>query len=437
VSLVTFREMAGIAGGRSAPRHSVCAALDIGTHKVACLIVRARPAGDRSGPADIRVIGFGHHESRGVKAGVIVDLAAAERSIRGAIDAAEAEAGLTIDEAIVNVSCGRISSEIYEIGVDVASGQVSQADLDRVLHAARAQPREDQRLTLHSVPLGYALDDNEGVRDPLGMLGSRLSVGMHVVTAEPAPLRNLALGVDRTHVAIRRVAVSPLVSALSVLTPDEADVGAMCVDLGAGCTTLAMFVDGLFVHADGVALGGQHITLDLARCLSTPLAEAERLKVLHGSVFTNAHDDSEHVDIAPLGDGGNEDGANRVQKAQINRIIRPRVEETLELLHDRLARSGAGSLRGQRIVLTGGASQLAGIEELAASMLGGEVRLGVPRALKGAPAGASGPGFATLTGLISYAQSEEVQPSGVLGKAPLEGEGGYFTRVGRWLKQGF
>jgi cell division protein FtsA len=437
VSLVTFRDMAGIAGGRAPVRHAICAALDIGTHKVACAIARLRPGKNGAGAPEIRVIGFGHHESRGVKAGVIVDLAAAERAIRGAIDAAEAKAGITIDEVIVNVSCGRMRSEIYEIGVPVASSQVTRADLDRVLHAARAQTRGDQRLTLHSVPLGYALDDHEGVRDPLGMYGTRLSVGMHVVTAEPAPLRNLALCVDRTHVEIGRVAVSPLLSALSTLTPDEADLGVVCIDMGAGCSTLALFADGLFVHADGIALGGQHVTLDLARGLSTPLAEAERLKVLHGSVLTDSHDGEDFVDIASLGDGASGDVAQRVNKGQITRIIKPRVEEILELLRDRLGQSGAGGLRGQRIVLTGGASQLAGIEELAGRILGGEVRLGAPGGFAGAPAISAGPGFATVFGLITYAQTEELEPTTAMPVARAAGEGNYMARVGRWLKQGF
>ncbi|NND49134.1 MAG: cell division protein FtsA [Rhizobiales bacterium] len=437
MTLMTFRELSGLAGNDQQGRGAVFAALDIGTQKVACAIARVRPMGAGADPANVRVIGFGHHESRGVKSGVIVDLAAAEKSIRGAIDAAEAKAGLTVDEVIVNASCGRIRSEIYEIGVPVATGQVSEGDLDRVLHTARAQPREDQRLTLHSMPLGYALDEHEGVRDPLGMYGSRLSVGMHVVTAEPAPLRNLALGVDRTHVSINRVAVSPLVSALASLTADEADVGAMCVDMGAGCTTLAVFADGLFVHADGIALGGQHVTLDLARGLSTPLAEAERLKVLHGSVLTNTHDDGEFVNTAPLGEADAGATVQRVQKSQITRIVRPRVEETFELLRDRLAQSGAGGLRGRTIVLTGGASQLAGIEDLAANILGGEVRLGAPRGLLGAPANAAGPGFSTLVGLVSYAQTQEVVPRSALAGASDDHEGSYFVRVGRWLKQGF
>ncbi|NND49041.1 MAG: cell division protein FtsA [Rhizobiales bacterium] len=435
MSLLTFRQLAGLAGKSQQGRGTVFAALDIGTQKVACAIARVRPGGE--GSEGVRVVGFGHHESRGVKSGVIVDLAAAERSIRGAIASAEAKAGMTVDEVIVNASCGRIRSDIYEIGVPVATGQVSEGDLDRVLHAARAQPREDQRLTLHSMPLGYALDDHEGVRDPLGMYGSRLSVGMHVVTAEPAPLRNLALGVDRTHVSINRVAVSPLVSALASLSADEADVGAMCIDMGAGCTTLAVFADGLFVHADGIALGGQHVTLDLARGLSTPVAEAERLKVLHGSVLTNTHDEGEYVEIAALGAAGESAGERKVQKSQIAHIIRPRIEETFELLRDRLAQSGAGGLRGQMIVLTGGASQLAGIEDIAANILGGEVRLGAPRGLLGAPAVAAGPGFSTLVGLVNYARTQELEPKSAEPVASDEDEGSYFARVGRWLKQGF
>ena len=437
MSLMTFRKLSGMGNQRVGGRSSVCAALDVGTQKVACAIARVRGGAGYQGRDDVDVIGFGHCESRGVKAGVIVDLSAAEQSIRGAIGAAESMAGVTVDDVIVHSACGRIRSEIYEIGVPVVSDRVSQRDLDRVLHTARAQPRGDQRLALHSMPLGYSLDGSEGVRDPLGMIGAQLSVGMHLVTAEPAPLRNLALCVDRTHVSISRVAVSPLVSAISTLTPDEADIGAICIDMGDGCTTLAMFSDGLFVHADAIALGGRHVTLDLARCLSMPLAEAERIKVLHGSVLVNADGDNERVDIVSLEREDRFQGDSQILKTDLTRVIKPRVEETFELLRDRLEQSGAGSLRGRRIVLTGGASQLAGIEVLARSILGGEVRLGVPRAYSGAGASAVGPGFSALFGLIAYAQTEEFEPSSSLPSPSQVDEGSYLVRVGRWLQQAF
>ena len=439
MTLMTFRHLTGVGDANVAGtgRKAVCAALDIGTHKIVCVIARVRPAAEEGAAAEIEVVGVGHQESRGVKAGVIVDLGAAETAIRGAIDGAERMAGLTVDEVVVAASCGRIRSEIYEIGVPVPSGQVRQEDLDRVLRTARAQPREDARLTLHSLPLGYALDENEGVRDPRGMYGDRLSVGMHVVTAEPGPLRNLALGVDRCHVRIDRLAIAPLASALATLSEDEADLGAICVDMGAGCTGLAYFVDGMFVHADSVALGGQHVTLDMARGLSTPMSQAERLKALHGSVLTDAHDGSQTIEVPVVGSDDGADEVHRIPKSYIARIVRPRVEETLELLRDRLAATGIGGRGERRIVLTGGASQLNGLDELARRILHGQVRIAPPRPFKGKVAAMSGPGFATVSGLIAYAQTAEIEARSGIDEQALRGDQGYFARVGRWLKESF
>jgi cell division protein FtsA len=433
MTLMTFRAMLGIGGGDAAPRKPVCASLDIGTHKIACVIAKVR---SDEGGHRIKVVGVGHHESRGVKAGIIVDLAAAEHAIREAVDAAERMAGLTVDEVVVNASCGRIASEVYEIGVPVPTAQVRQEDLDRVLRTARSQPRQDGRMILHSVPLGFCLDGSEGVGDPRGMYGDRLSVGMHVVTVDPGPLRNLALGVDRAHVKIDRVAVSPLASALATLTEDEADLGAVCIDMGAGCTTLALFMDGMFVHADAVALGGRHVTLDLARALSTPLAEAERIKNLHGSVLADAHDTGAHIEVPLVGDAGGEE-MSRVPRSAINRVIRPRVEETFELLNERLVSTGFGGRGDRHIVLTGGASQLTGVDEAASRILGGHVRLGAPGRLAGASEAISGPDFATAAGLLTYAQAAELEPRSALSQRSLKSQGGYLARVGRWLKESF
>lgn len=437
MTLPTFKSLVHPETDGQSPRRPVCAALDVGTHKVSCVIARMRskPAGGEG--FDVKVVGVGHHASRGVKAGVIVDLAAAEHSIRAAVDAAERAAGFTVDEVIVNASCGRIQSEAYEIGVPVRSGQVQDADLDRVLKAARARPREDGRLTLHSFPIGFAIDNDAGIADPRGMFGERLSVGMHVVTAEPGPLKNLALGVDRCHVKIDRVAVSPLASALSTVTADEAELDAVCVDMGAGCTTIAVFMEGVFVHADAIALGGGHVTLDLARGLSTPLAEAERLKALHGSCLTGPADEREFIEIEAVGPNGGDESA-RVPKSTISAIVRPRIEETFELLRDRLQAAGLGVTAERRIVLTGGASQLTGTREIASRILGGQVRHGVPRPIEGAPAMLSDPGFACATGLLTYAQSAELEPRSGLSEPELRtGTGGYLVRMGRWLKESF
>lgn len=435
--LPTFKSLADPDNDGLSPRKPVCAALDIGTDKVTCVIARVRAKTGEGEGLDIKVVGVGHIASQGVKAGVIVDLAAAETSIRAAVDAAERAAGFTVDEAIVNASCGRISSEAFEIGVAVRSGRVTEDDLGQVLKAARSQSRDDGRLTLHSIPIGFALDGDAGIANPLGMYGERLSVGMHVVTAEPAPLRNLALGVDRCHIRIDRVAVSPLASAISTVTVDEAELGAICIDMGAGSTTVSVFLEGMFVHADAITLGGGHVTLDLARGLSTPLVQAERIKALHGSCLTGPADDREFIDIEAVGGDGGPENMNRVPKSTLVSIVRPRVEEIFEMLRDRLRNAGLDNMGERRIILTGGASQLTGTTEIASHILGGQVRHGSPRLAGSMPETMAGPGFACVAGLLTYAQSTEAGLNDGLSATEGHGGEGYIGRVGRWLKENF
>lgn len=437
MTLPTFNSLAlpGTAG--QTPRKPVCAALDIGTHKISCVIARVRQNTSDDSGFDVKVVGVGHNASHGVKAGVIVDLAAAETAIRSAVDEAERAAGFTVDEVIVNASCGRINSEAYEIGVPVRSGQVRDDDLDQVLKTAQSRQREDGRLTLHSFPIGFALDGDSGIADPRGMFGERLSVGMHVVTADPGPLKNLALGVDRCHIKIDRVAVSPLASALATVTADEAELGAICVDMGAGCTTVSVFYEGMFVHADAVTLGGGHVTLDLARGLSTPLAQAERIKALHGSCLTGPSDEREFVDIEMIGAADGAEDQARVPKSVLVSIVRPRVEETFELLRDRLRAAGLENMGERRIILTGGASQLTGTREVASRILGGQVRHGLPRVAASAPDMMRGPGFSCLAGLLTYAQAADIGQRSGLSNPELNANDGYLGRVGRWLRQSF
>ncbi|MHA1524373.1 MAG: cell division protein FtsA [Alphaproteobacteria bacterium] len=450
MTLPNFNHLAGLVTDGKAPRKPICAALDIGTHKISCMIakVRARPgAGEGGGGYDFKVIGTGHQASKGVKAGVIVDLGATENAIRAAVDAAEKMARVTVDEVVVNVSCGRLSSDAFEIGIDVPGRQVRTQDIDRLLKTARARRRADQRLTLHSFPMGYALDENVGLKDPCGMYGDRLRVGMHLVTAEPGPLRNLAIGIDRCHLNVDRVAASPLASAIATITADEADLGVLCVDMGAGCTTLAVFMEGMFVHADAIALGGGHVTLDLARGLSMPLSCAERAKTLHASALQSPSDERELVEIETVGselpdqaqitDQGNGVARVRVPRALLTGIAAPRVEEIFELLRDRLKSAGLGEIGEQRVVLTGGASQLTGVREVAAQILGGTARRAVPRPLGGVSEVMGGPAFACLAGLVTYAQTAEREPGARLGRPQTQSESGYLARVGHWLKESF
>ena len=231
---------------------------------------------------------------------------------------------------------------------------------------------------------------------------------------------------------------TPYASGLAALVDDELEMGAACIDLGGGTTTISVFADGKFVHGDAIPVGGSHVTMDMAKGLATRLDHAERLKVMHGSALPGSADDRDVVTIQPM---GNDDGDVPVQvpRSVMTRIIRARVEETLEMLRDRLAKSGYGSLVGKRVVLTGGASQLAGLPEAARRILGRNVRVGRPLGIAGLPAAAKGPAFSTVVGLLIYPQVasfESRQGRGIV-RLRMTGTGGRLDRMSQWIRDSF
>jgi cell division protein FtsA len=418
-------------------RATVVSVLDIGSSKVACLIARLTPrARDKILPGrthDVTVLGYGMQRARGMKAGTVIDLDAAEQSVRLAVDAAERMAGVTIESLIVNLTAGRLKSEIYRASVDVAGVEVDQSDIQRVLAAGGAHSLTDDRALLHSLPIGYSLDGSVGIKDPIGMLAQKLSVDMHVVTAEIAPVRNLELLINRSHLEVETMVATPYASGLATLVDDESELGVACVDMGGGTTSIAVFADGQVVHTDAIAVGGHHVTMDIARGLSTRLADAERIKTLHGSALATTTDDHDIVGIPTVGDDRND--VVNIPRGSLTRIIRPRVEEILELVRDRLAASGFAGRVGRRVVLTGGASQLTGLVEVARRILGRNARLGRPLGIAGLPQTAKGPAFAASVGLLIYPQVAQIEQFDAgMHHSTLTGDG-YLSRVGRWLKQ--
>ena len=233
-----------------------------------------------------------------------------------------------------------------------------------MLAAGGRQSARDGRVVLHSLPIGYILDEVRGVRDPRGMLASRFGVDMHLVTADMAPVRNLMLAVERCHLLIEAMVAGPYVASLATLADDEADLGAAVIDMGAGTTSLAVFADGRFIHADGFALGGRHVTLDIARGLNTSVHDSERIKTLYGSVLAGGADERDMIKVMALS-GDEREPSRTVSRAALTRIIKPRVEEILEILRDRLTASPFAAEPRGRVILTGGACQLTGLPELA------------------------------------------------------------------------
>jgi cell division protein FtsA len=434
----------GTAEGRGLSRRpTIVSILDIGSTKICCLVARLTPAepGEalRGRTHTIEVLGIGHQRSRGIKSGVIANLDAAEQAVRSTVDAAERMAGVTVESLIVNVSAGRLASESCSAAVALSGQPIGEKDVGRVLAAGRHHSVAPGRAVVHSLPIGYSLDGEGAIVDPRGMVGQRLGVDMHVVTADQPTLRNIELAVNRCHLSIEAMVASSYASGLSVLVDDEAALGCAVIDLGGGTTTISVFNRGEFVHVDAVAVGGLHITTDIARGLSTRVEDAERLKTMYGSALPGLSDDRDVVSVPHIGDEEDEHAQpSQVPRSALTRIIRPRVEEILELARDRLNASGFANLFGRRLVLTGGASQLTGLGEAARRVLARNVRLGRPLGIAGLPEVAKGPAFATAVGLLIYPQVAEMEQADNLpAHMPMTGTGGYIARVGQWFKESF
>jgi cell division protein FtsA len=441
---MTVVQFHGKGGGKppAVTKGGLIAALDIGSTKISCLIAEAVPAKHRSSDADekftLKVLGVGHQLSRGVRSGSIINVDEAERAIRLAVDAAERMAQRSINDIYVNVSGGRPQSRLYSGTAAVPTGQVDQRDLDRVLDDALAQVDPGRRSILHLSPLQYHLDDAKGIKDPSGMYGENLSLDLGVVTVEQAHLKNLGLAVERAHLSVAGFVIAPYASARAVLADDEKALGVTVVDMGGATTSFAVFHENHLVTADVLPIGGQHITNDIARGLSTTIAHAERMKTLWGSALASAVDEREMISVPLLGERG-VDTVQQVPKSMLTGIIRPRLEETFELLRARLEATGSQHLAGNRLVITGGASQLNGVREVAAEWFDRQVRLGSPAHVQGMPESAHSPGFAVCAGLLNYALKPDAHYALPKAKADAvaRAQTGYVWRMGKWIAESF
>ena len=411
-------------------RSSLITALDVGTTKVACLIAQFGEDGE------LQVSGVGHHRSRGMRAGQIANLDEAEDSIRQAVATAEQMANTRVERVFCNISCGSPRSRKVNVELAVAGHQIRDADVKRILDLSSLKVEDEEpRDLIHCIPTGYSIDGNSGVVDPRGMYGDKLAVTIQLVNAAIGPARNLATAVERCELEIADRVVSSYASGLAVLVNDEKDLGVTVIDMGGGTTSIAVFMEGQLVFVESVAIGGNHVTNDIAKGLSTPTAKAERLKTVHGSVIQSPGAAREMLKVPLVGED-DESGATEIPKSMLVQIMQPRLEETFEHVRNHLEAGGFGKAAGRRVVLTGGASQLEGIRDLAELVLDKQVRLARPKPVRGLAESMSGPAFATAAGLLRYGLKEHVtRPS--LAALQAAGTKSGIGRIGRWLRENF
>jgi cell division protein FtsA len=372
--------------------------LDIGTTKIVCLIGRTESDGS------LRALGFGWQKGRGIRGGGIVDLDAAEKAIRVAVGQAEDMADTRLHSVTVNLTCGQPESRLFNVQWPVGGRAVEEQDVRRVVHEARVRAATDGREVIHALPLTFSVDQTDGVTDPRGLFCEELTARLHVVDAMSTALRSLGACIARCDLDVGELVSAPMASGLATLVQDERELGATVIDMGGGTTGMAVFAEGQLLHTAQLPVGGQHVTNDLARMLSTPVVHAERLKTLYGNAQPCKDDEKEMLPVPLVGE--EEHQIAKIPRSMVVNVIRPRLEETFEMVKERLDSSGLTRAAGTRVVLTGGACQLAGARDLAGRILNKQVRLGRPSALRGLPDSATGPAFATAAGLLAWTAGE-------------------------------
>ncbi|MDG6094220.1 cell division protein FtsA [Acetobacter sp. AN02] len=396
-------------------RPGVFGALDIGSTKITCLIGRGEADGR------LQVLGHGWLRSDGVRHGAIVDLRAAEAVIRTVVGNAEREAARSLDSVVVNLSAGHPESRIFNVHWPVGGREITEGDLSRIVSEARMNARAEGRAVIHTLPLDFAVDETDGVRDPRGHVCDQLRARMHVVDAASTALRTLDSVISRAELSLDALVSAPLAAGLSVTDEDQRQIGTIVIDMGGGTTSIAVFSEGLPVHTAQISIGGQHVTRDIASGLGTSLENAERLKTMHGHADLSAETD-DGITIRIERAGGAQPGYEAVPRSALGDIIRPRVEETFELVRDRLDSAGFSGTAGWRVILTGGGSLLDGTGSLAARVLNRPVRLGRPAGIPGLPAECAAASFATTTGLLMWAASAR-RPFGDIDTPPQKPAG--------------
>ena len=381
----------------------IYAGLDIGTTKITAVIAEPDEDGSR-----IRIVGVGTAPSDGLKRGVVVNLEKTTRSIQYAVQEAERMSGRTIRGVYAGIAGDHIRG-INSRGVIAVSrkdAEIRPHDVERVIEAAKAVAIPTDREILHVLPQEFIVDDQDGIRDPVGMSGVRLEAEVHIITGAAAACRNILRAAERAGLQVEELVLEPLASADAVLTQDERDLGVALLDIGGGTTDVAVFFEGSVRHTAVIGLGGSNVTNDLAIGLRTPVERAEQLKVQSGCALTSLVRPEEVVLVPSV--GGRPD--REVSRHMLAMMIEPRIEEIFELAKKEVRKNHVSDLLGAGVVLTGGASSLEGMPELAEQVFDLPVRRGIPAGFSGLTEAVCDPRFATGVGLAIHAHSSDARP---------------------------
>lgn len=397
--------------------------LDIGTTKICCVVA------DQQLDGRLDIIGIGTHPSRGLRKGVVIDIDSTVESMRMAVEEAEMMAGVEINMVYAGIAGAHIKGFNSDGVVACKMGEVTQDDVQRVLDGARAVNFPMDREIIHIIPQEYILDGQDGIKEPLGMSGVRLKVQVHIVTGAVAAAQNIIKCANRCGLDVGDIILEQLASAEAVLTPDERELGVCMLDIGGGTTDIAIFAEGHIKYTSVLAIGGDHITNDIAVGLRTPTREAEKLKRDHGCALASLVNPAETIEVPSIGDRNPRSLARHI----LAEIIEPRIEELFSLVQREITNSGFEEHIAAGIVLTGGSSLIEGITELAEDVFQKPVQVGLPKGVGGLSDVVANPSFATGVGLVQFAARYEKETPHHFAVEDEEGSmKGIITRMRSW-----
>lgn len=381
----------------------VIAALDIGSAKTTAVIAEA--IGDMQRQTSIKVLGVGQTRTTGLRKGIVSDIEETTRSIRKAMEDAERMAGVRIESVYAGIAGEHVRAMTSTGIVAVNGDEITRSDVNRANEVARAQPIPGDRELLHAIPQEYTVDKNHGIRDPIGMIGTRLETEMYLVTIGSSPAMNLRKSVERAGYRVKELVLEPIASALAVLTEEEKELGVALVEMGAGTTDIAIFHEGKIRHIATIAFGGANVTSDIVHGIGVTQADAERLKERYGCAYEPMVDPDDIVELPSTV----AQGTRHVPREVLAHIIHQRVDEIFALVHAELQRAGFANRLSGGIVVTGGAAAVQGIAELATDVFGTGVRVGIPTEnIGGLNDSVEAPRFATVAGLALYGANRVV-----------------------------
>lgn len=376
--------------------------LDLGTTKV-CAVVGQMIDSEESGNPRLNILGVGKAPSTGIKKGVVVNIENTVESIKKAISEAQLMAGVDITKVVVGVAGSHISGLNSTGVVGIKGREIEKGDIDRVIDAARAVAIPADRMALHVLPQEYKIDDQGGIRNPMGMMGTRLEAKVHMVTAAQSAIQNMSKCANKAGVSVSSFVLQPLASARAVLSQDEMELGVALLDIGGGTSDLAIFHNGSIIHTAILPIGGYHVTQDLAIGLRTPQTEAEKLKIKSGCALKAMIDPDETIEVPSVGGRP----ARVVQRSLLGEIIEPRMEELFRLVNREIIASGCADVLGGGIVLTGGSTLISGCVELAEFIFDLPVKRAAPEEISGFSDLVASPVYSTAVGLVYWGSQEK------------------------------